>query len=128
MNEKIMNLNWIGTNKHGHKATVDVSISISSSDAKRSFVGFIFRNESWKFFTDTDFFVVAPYKNRLFFKAADKSNGIYLCKNNNTKTPTRYGRIQRDFINTSFAEYVGDYELKHDDFYDLYYIERNDKQ
>lgn len=130
MDNEVMKLTWIGTHGRGGKKVCDVSVStgLISNAVSRPYVSFIFRNGSWKFFTDTDFMLVARFKNRIFFKTGDKSDGILLSKNKNTTAETRYARVQRANVNEQFAIYDGDYELKYDEFYELYYIEREDKE
>lgn len=130
MNNEVMKLNWIGTKARGSHGGNDVTITtgLQGGHDERPYVNFIFRNGVSKLFSDTDYVLFAKFKNRIFFKAGDSNNGITLSKNKNASEDTRYARIQRANINEQFAVYAGDYELKYDEFYELYYIEREDKE
>mgnify|MGYP003297646411 CR=1 FL=1 len=125
MSENITNLNWIGrTCNHGAKA--DVSVTIANQSESRRCVNVTFRNSVNELVTQTDYMVVAPFKNRLFFKSATDVNGLLLCKNANS--PNRYIRINRESDVESLTKFAGNYDLKYDEFYELYYIEKKGEE
>ena len=130
MNEVLNNLVWIGrcVNNHG-SAKTDIHITTNLTDGKRDYVSFTFKNDIWKLFADdTCYFEVSLFKNRMFFRKSTAERGITLSTNKNCTLPTtRYAKVQNSTQPKLFAGWGGDYELKHDDFYDLYYIERKDE-
>lgn len=109
----------------GRNSKNDVTVTIYNNSKGRH-IGITFRNDVFKIFaTDTDYFEYAIYKNRIYFRPSDDKHGILLCKNNNTSDAIRYARVMTENFVKLFVPFVGDYELKHDDFYDLYYVENS---
>lgn len=119
---------WVGGNhKTTNKSKADLSVSIVHNN-NRPMIAMTFRNGIYKKITETDFILVAmPKKNRIYFKAGTSMNGLLLCKNKSTKIDSRYMRIYAEEDCKFFYDFVGDYELKHDDFNELYYIEKEVK-
>ena len=116
--------NWIsrGKTKNYHRAASDISINcITYNKTPLAGLSFSFRNDVWQFFGD--FVEIAVYKNRIMFRPTNNGHGIKLCKGS-TKTPNRYFKVKVD-ENTQVIKdkFIGDYELKYDAFYELYYIE-----
>lgn len=131
MDDVLNKLVWIGRKVANHgKYESDVHITTNLTDGKRDYVNFTFKNGSWKKFAeDSEYFEVSFYKNRLFLRKSDSKNGLLILTNKNCKTTEiRYAKIQCKGTPRLFVGWDGDYELMHDDFYDLYYIERKDKQ
>ena len=116
--------NWIskGANKNYHRANSDVSIVCVKYNGKPySGVSFTFRNDVWQFFGENIEFAV--FKNRVMFRTAKKGEGLQLYKGADN-CPNRYIRIRLDDNTNILKEkFIGDYELKYDSFYELYYIE-----
>ena len=112
--------NWIGQNtKNYRKAQTDVSISIIRNGDKANSISFVLRNDVWKNFGER--VAIAVYKNRVLFRTDENgakvdTRGIKNCTN-------RYLKFRVDETTERLKAFVGDYELKYDDFYELYYIE-----
>ena len=131
MNEVLNNLVWVGRKVANYGAYGnDIHITANLTDGKRDYVNFTFKNDVWKKFAENaDYFEVSFYKNRMFFRKSEPSKGILLNTNKNCTMPTtRYAKIQNQDTPRLFVGWAGDYQLKHDDFYDLYYIERKDTE
>ena len=130
MDGVLNNLVWIGRKVSNHgKHGSDIHITTNLTDGKRDYVNFTFKNDSWKKFAEgSEYFEVSFYKNRLFLRKSDAKNGLLILTNKNCKTEIRYAKIQCRETPRLFVGLDGDYELMHDDFYDLYYIERKDEQ
>lgn len=123
MNELANKLNWIGCSKHYSKRGNDVTITIAKNKDKNA-ISITMRNDIFKLLGDeVDYIEVAVYKNRVFFRQSDDKNGILLKSNKNATQTTRYAKINIDRDVAYLVPFAGDYEMKHDDFYDLYYIE-----
>ncbi len=126
MGNELIGLNWVGRaiNSHSDKK-IDVSITVAnqSNTTKKKCVNFTFRNGIEKLITDTEYILVAPYKSRVFFKKATDVDGITLLKNKNSSNST-YARISAENDVPKFEGYAGNYQLKYDEFYELYYVEK----
>lgn len=129
MNEVTRKLDWIGAlGKKNPKANNDISIRHTISENGEShYTGITLRHECWKLITDTPYVEVAIFKNRVFFKESDAIRGLTLCSNKNTSETTRYIRFYNGHA-PKFIAFEGDYELKYDEFYELYYIERKEEE
>lgn len=102
----------------------DLSISLISVGGKNKHDGisFVVRNEKEKEIGTN--FEIAIFKNRVFFRPTDVP-AISLYKNKNTNYV--YGRIGVGAIVQTLKKFVGDYEIKHDEIYELYYIEKKEQ-
>lgn len=123
-NEKF---NWISScGKNYRKSKSDVSINcIKSGDSKYGAVSFTFRNDVWQFFGERVEFAI--YKNRILFRNAAPGEGLAF-SSGSIKCPNKYIKIRiTDNIQIIKDKFIGDYELKYDSFYELYYIEANFK-
>lgn len=129
MNEATMKLDWFGAlGVNGKRGKHDVTINHTISECgNRHYASITFRNECWKLFTETPYLEVAIYKNRVFFKQSDEKHGLTLLHNKNVTNSTCYARMQNGFADR-FITFEGDYELKYDEFYELYYIERKEEE
>lgn len=107
-------IEWQGKKKKFNKGDSDVTITVGKDGRYK----FTFRNEIWKCITNTDYVVFAPCKGRMFFKESDSRNGYKLCISGPTPNRYMFTTIMGD------TDFIGDYELKYDDFLELYYIER----
>ena len=127
MGNEILSLNWVGrrTQAGGHRFD-DVSILLGHTTKEKRCMCFTFRNGVSNLFSDTDYAVIAIFKNRVYFKGANQRDGLKLCTNKETKQDTRYFRIGSERDVEHLIPFIGDYELKHDSFYDLYYIENSE--
>lgn len=108
---------WHGmTGKAKKKTVADVSISLH----KGGNMGITFRNETDKLIGDR--LEVAVYKNRVLFRCTP--NGVVM-QNKTGKVVSKnvYARIC--CMEDELKPFIGDYELKYDDFYELYYVEKN---
>ena len=110
------------TPKRGGKSQKDTTkdVSISTNIAKDSRSGkslcITFRNEVQKLIDDKEInkIAICCTKNRCYFKAT--SDGYKLLESGNRV----YTKM---FYQDNFENFLGDYDLKYDDFLDLYYIE-----
>ncbi len=118
-------IKWVG--RASRKGNADVSLTICHNSDTRECVSFTFRNSSYEFFTRTDYFKVGIFKNRLFFTEAKDFDGLLLNKNKETTPNTRYARIASEKEINLFRPFEGAYELKYDEFYELYYIEKENE-
>lgn len=123
MQNKMLGLDWVGRSISAPCKGADVSITVANNNPQRRCINFIFRNDTEKLISETGYIVAAPYKNRVFFKEATSATGITLTKNKNSSGST-YARISSEPDVPKFLDYAGNYQLKYDDFYELYYIEK----
>jgi len=123
--EVLGKLEWVTKSKSSYDRDTSKDISVSLSKKKGSpeytHVSFTFRNDIEKIFLgQVEYVQFCVYKNRIFFRPAESTVGYKLykasstCANKYTRFPKFSGAI----------EFVGDYELKYDDFLELYYIEK----
>ena len=108
------NFEWIGRDG-GRKVDADISIS----EVKQG-VHIIFRNETREIIGERVQFAIM--KNRLYLKSDEHGLKLYDAKK--TKRDNGYIKISSPKHVPQFRAFIGDYQLRHDDFYDLYYIER----
>lgn len=118
--------NWIGKSVTRNNSRNDISINLIKvgtvkGKAYHGF-SFVFRNKSWEKFGE--FIEIAAYKNRVLFRTSP--NGLRLSNKAGCKTENHYCKINScdDKVMATFKEFIGDYELKYDSFYELYYIEK----
>lgn len=107
----------------------DVSVTLvrKSADSGYTHVNFTFRNGIEKIITneETEYIQFCAHKNRIFFRPAESTIGYKLYKaNSQTTSKNRYTKVPMFECAKAF---VGDYELKYDDFLELYYIEKEQK-
>lgn len=118
--------NWVrGGGKSYHRAKSDVSINcVKSAEKQYGGLSFTFRNDVWQFFGERIEFAV--YKNRILFRTAEAGEGLSLFSGSSTCS-NKYIKIRVD-ENTQIIKdkFIGDYELKYDSFYELYYIEKEE--
>lgn len=115
--------NWITkSGKNYHRAQSDISINCITYNGKPfNGISFSFRNEVWQFFGERVEFAI--YKNRILFRSASNGEGMSFTTGSQ-KCTNKYFKVKID-ENTQILKdkFIGDYELKYDSFYELYYIE-----
>lgn len=128
-NEVISGMNWRTKSRsgcgvsNGSKSDVSISLGKKTKEAEPSLLCVTFRNEVEKLIFDEscEYIQFGIHKNRMFFRQSDPSTGYKMyarlknCKNRYTKFP-----IEEE----SDKNFVGNYELKYDEFLELYYIEK----
>ena len=99
-------------------------IKVGGGKDGKSYYGFsiTFRNKVWQNFGEN--IEIATYKNRILFRTSE--TGLALTKKIGSKTDNHYCKINRcdDEMMATLKGFIGDYELKYDPFYELYYIEK----
>lgn len=108
--------------KNYHRTACDISIgSIKYGNDKFGGIGITFRNGIYELFGD--YIQFAVYKNRMLFRTADTGAGLKLYAGSG-KCQNRYIKFKVDDDTRVIKEkFIGDFELKYDTFYELYYIE-----
>lgn len=123
--ERLKQLKWIEKQRMGnipvsHK---DVYIGIVKSNHKSGKgVSIAFRNLCHKKITDTGKIVIAPMEKRIYLKGAGEKG--YKLGINDKRTSSAYASMP---CWDKCDDFVGDYDLKYDEFLGLYYIEKEDK-
>lgn len=114
--------NWLGKQRNRNNCNADISISLHkrANGQKHDAIGLTFRNGCGEKFGST--IQVAVYKNRVMFRTAE--DGICMQRNKAVQSNNIYARFSD--VNGELKNFIGDYELKYDDFYELYYIEKED--
>ena len=113
---------WITRkSKTGQKSSFDVSITIQSSN-KRESVAFIFHNGIYEKITDCYRIDVAPKKKRIYFRSNNET-GYKLTVRDNTAT-MRFGSKNDVKV---LRDYIGDYNLLFDEYWEMYFIQKEDK-
>lgn len=86
----------------------------------------IFKNKAYDWLKDTPRIQFAIYKNRIMWRESDKG----FCLSGKTKKTARgtrsyYASIPYTEDSAELENFIGDYILQYDEFYELHYIERN---
>lgn len=115
-------LNW--KQKLRVNVSTDVSVTITGGGKQSReddrVLTIIIRDNLFQVF-NTDYITFAVLKNRLYFRGTDKRNGYKVT----VKNTSGYAKITIHKNEVGVYEpFVGDYSLKFDEFYELYYIER----
>lgn len=111
--------NWINPKRITNTSDMDVSITFIKGDI----FAFVFRNNTWEFFDGRVEFAI--YKNRILFRHSDV--GMQIKPKKGSKTPNHYGKISGKCTPKGLRNFIGDYIMKYDEFYELYYIEKEEK-
>lgn len=117
--EFLERLNWITPNVTNSKA--DVSITVTGS--KKDSINITIRNGLEKRISKTGFVKMALFKNKIIFAETTERDGFTCRKNQSNKQPNvyiKFALVGREWL----QDFVGDYQLKTDEFYDFYYIEK----
>lgn len=132
-NKKILDkLNWYGckTPRAGHVAhsqTITVSKSTCHGEVRYCIY---FRYGSYKNIAkniDPARLAIAVYKNRIFFKEDECGMKVSFTHGKRPKEENATGHIA--FLERKIGNidaFIGDYDLHYDEFYELYYIEREE--
>ena len=122
-------LKWIGRNTaHSYSASnskSDISLTEGRVDKKGVIRYTItFRNSIHELFGEyVDF---APYKDRLFIAPSSMQEKGYKLRTGKTNL-NPFVQIPKNLDSCALTDYVGNYELKHDEFLNLYYIEKGEQ-
>lgn len=105
------------------KTKADVSVNITNGKKKK--MAIYFRNGVNNFFGER--VKVGIYKDRMIIEDADFGDGFKLSKNKGMSGETKDNFA---FFHVTYQEWmdewVGEYDLKIDDFYDYYYLSKKD--
>lgn len=114
-------LMWNTKQRSANNGNADVSVSIVKNGGDRRRLNFSFKNDIDQLFGG-DYVVFALMKNRIYFKASNSIEGYKLSKaKNRAYVAATLNGSQVD----EYKKFIGDFDLKFDVFYELYYIERN---
>ena len=120
-NNVLPELSWkTKLNQTGTRSSDDVSIAITKSKGEAKRLSLIFRIHMWEVLS-SEYIAFAVLKNRIYFKGTDKKEG-YTVSVKNTSGYLSITLNQKEL--ETYEDFVGDYSLKFDNFYELYYIER----
>lgn len=132
-NEFMEKMNWVEKTKTRSVSNADVTVSIqlkTKGAVKNSHqvICFTFRNGVIEKLTTTGYIQICVHKNRLFIREADKNIGYKVT------TPGYKEAVPGSNVNRYckmpvldvFSGFEGNYELKYDDFLELYYIEKGE--
>ena len=110
---------WIGST-HG-TSDADVSISrVKWNKEKGKAYSFVFRNEAPEKLGES--LQIAINKNRVFFKASKE--GYKARIRENAKAQNAYMTVKETEQTKALIDFIGDYELKLDPYWEIYYIEK----
>ena len=110
---------WIGSTHWPSDA--DISISrIKWTKEKGKAYSFVFRNEAPEKLGES--LQIAINKNRVFFKASKE--GYKAHTRENAKTQNAYMTVKETEQTKALMDFIGDYELKLDPYWEIYYIEK----
>ena len=106
---------WVG--KGTRRSSADVSITEVKGGTQ-----IIFRNGTRDHFGQR--VQLAVMKNRIYFRGNEDGFKLF---NLNQKKPNGYLKLfEKTDICKKVSEFLGDYALRFDEFYELYYIEKKD--
>lgn len=114
---------WIkAKSSQSAKGDKPVMVTVVGNDKKT--VNFTIREGLWRnAFGGCDHGTVQIYKNRIFFKGV-KTKGFKLCEHSDKDTRIIKIPVYDDVPETKeLMKYTGWYDMVHDEFYDLYYLE-----
>ena len=67
---------------------------------------------------------IAPYKNRIFFRASTEGQGGYKIYAHGNERKNPFIQVNVTEKSKILKEFEGNYDLQYDEFYELYYIEK----
>ena len=115
--EFMAQIEFEGRQRNGRNSQKDVTLSVVRNGSR---VNIYFRNDTMKMF-DGEQVVFGIYKNRIIF---EKRYDGYKITEIEHKRST-YGSISASVSDINrYKKWIGDYDLKWDEFYEFYYIER----
>lgn len=121
--EKFQWLSDINDSSYKKLSKADLSIrECKTSDKKGLRYNVTFRNGKSEIFGE--FVDFAFLKNRLYMRpSTQRSRGYKLyCFDGGKANP--FAQITKNTTTCEFSDFIGDYDIKHDEFLDLYYIEK----
>lgn len=114
-------LNWVGSSITKRSSRADVSISrVKWNKEKGKAFSFVFRNDAPNKLGSS--LQIAVNKNRVFFRSSP--GGVNTHTKSNSKAANTYMTIKESEPIKALVDFIGDYELKLDPYWDLYYIEK----
>jgi len=116
-------LEFSGLVRNKNRCSYDVSIQTSLTKGVLKTVNFTFRNGIEGMLGDGERLMFARFKNRIIFKLDD--NGVKFT--NGGGENSRYAKFCVNPNNEYITGFVGDYELKYDELYEYYYVEKETK-
>ena len=117
-------MSWVEKEKKRYVCDKDITVAIqtkktgATKDSHKA-VCFSIRNGVEQNITSTEYMQICVHKNRIFFREADRDMGYKVYK-----PSTGNNRYCKMTLLDVLACFVGDYDLKYDDFLELYYIEK----
>ena len=122
-NDVLGKMQWLKKDKSCNRSQKDVSISLNacSTSTTGRVIAITFRNECYELVSDTGYIQAGVYKNRCFFRSTTSSEGYKLSCPKAGLKKSRYCKMPEM---KELANMIGDYELKYDDFLEMYYIEK----
>lgn len=117
---------WFTREKAGSgldRNDVQIVITKGNNETRRNLT-IRFYDSCAELISDTGYAQIQIYKNRMFFRSAEKDKGYMLSghKNGDSKTKRLQISITAEMAkDLSYA--IGDYDLRYDDFYEYYYVE-----
>lgn len=112
------------TGDNDNHSDISVTFTRKTVNSEYTHVNFTFRNSIEKIITgdETEYIQFCAHKNRIFFRPAEAKVGYKLYKANSKSTSNnRYVKVP---IFECAKAFVGDFDLKYDEFLELYYIEK----
>lgn len=115
---------WVKAKGYQPSKVEDKAIMVTVVGNVKRTINFTFRDNTWKkIFGNHTHGTVQLYKNRIFFKGVERG-GFKLCEHSKPDTRIMKVSIYDDVpVTKELAKYAGFYDLEHDEFYDLYYLE-----
>lgn len=112
--------NWFSCPTNRDKAkSDDITIKRILSGGKPC-INLTFRNDIWEIIGESIEFAI--FKNRVVFR--EKKGGLELKPNKNSKNRYAFVGIRYPKEVEALSDFIGDYSLNYDGFYEVYYIER----
>lgn len=115
------NLEFEGGSRTRGTSDLDVSLTCVKYAHGQMRMSFTFRNGVYEKLSTTGRLRFALYKNRIIFQDSEK--GLKFYKGTKSDTNTRYVQLAPNDLE-AWKTFIGDYDLKFDEFYEYYYIER----
>ena len=123
--EFLKQMNWMEKERQRNCSARDISVTIQTKQRgykqdNGQCICFAFRNGTDTKITSTGYVQICVHKNRCFFREADSSVGYKISRPANSNS--RYCKMAHV---SQLKDFAGDFDLKYDEFLELYYIERN---
>lgn len=125
-------MNWTVSRGTTSRSDADVSVNLNAKGKNTvgQNLGITLRHGVSEMISGTEYAQICIHKNRIYFRESDSRQGYKMTKNhqNEDRSATPASRENRYMKVTNLSEtskaFIGDYELKYDDFLELYYIEK----